>query len=44
MVTHKEIGENRGEGGAHGYATHVVVESIIEQQVSFFGRKLKKPF
>ena len=44
MVTRKEISENRGEGGAHGYTIHLFVESNIEQEVSFFGCKLKKAF
>ena len=44
MVTHKEFSENRGEGGAHCYKIYLVVESTIEQEVSFFGSKLKKPF
>ena len=44
MVTHKEISESRGEGEVHGYTIHLFVESNIEQEVSFFGCKLKKPF
>ena len=44
MVTHKEIGENRGKGGPHGYTIHLIIEVTFEQEVSFLGSKLKQPF
>ena len=42
MVSHKEIGENQDQGGAHGYAMHLIVESSLKQEVSFFGSKFKE--
>ena len=44
MVTHKEIGENRGKGGPHGYTIHLIIEVTLDQEVSFLGSKLKQPF
>ena len=44
MVTHKEIGENRGKGGPHGYNIHLIIEVTFEEEVSFLGNKLKQPF
>ena len=44
MVTHKVIGENRGERGAQGFTISLIVERNLEQEVIFFGSKLKKPF
>ena len=44
MVTHKVIGENRGERGAQGFTILLIVERNLEQEVIFFGSKLKKPF
>ena len=35
MVTLKEIGENRGKGGPHGYTIHLIIEVTLEQEVSF---------
>ena len=35
IVTHKEIGENRGKGGLHGYTIHLIIEVTLEQGVSF---------
>ena len=44
MVTHKEIGENRGKGRPYGYTIHLIIEVTFEQEVSFLGSKLKQPF
>ena len=44
IVTHKVIGENRGERGAQGFTIPLIVERNLEQEVIFFGSKLKKPF
>ena len=44
MVTHKEISENRGKEGPHGYTIHLIIEVTFEQEVSFLGSKLKQPF
>ena len=39
IVTHKEIGENRGKGGTHSYTIHLIIEVTLEQEVRFLGRE-----